>query len=218
MKKVIIPLILLLAVAFLIAVESDPSDVVGYVKYDLLAGNNFIALPMQTGLTQASQIGDAIGAPSVSEWNPATQAWNTADNLGFPFGWTNSFAVYDGQALMVNVSGAGTYYCAGAMIVQPNYSLLAGNNFLMIPLDRSDLNAASLVGDAIGAPSVSEWNPATQAWNTADNLGFPFGWTNSFATEIAMPLMVNVAAPSTWPATRSNVNSTFRSAHGRTIK
>jgi len=102
MKKVIIPLILLLAVAFLMAVESDPSDTVGYVKYDLLAGSNLIALPMQSGFITASALGDAIGAATISEWNAAGQTWNQKSN-GM-FGWNGTFATDIAMPVMVSVT------------------------------------------------------------------------------------------------------------------
>ncbi len=218
MKKVIIPLILLLAVTFLIAVESDPSETVGYVKYDLLAGSNLVALPMQSGHAMASNLGGEIGAGSVSEWNTTNQGWDQADNLGFM--WLGDFPVADGGVYMVNVTAAGTYYCAGAMITQPNYSLVAGSNTVMVPLDRSDITMASVAGAEIGAGSVSMWNATNQGWDQADNLGFM--WLGDFPTEIGMPLMVNVTAPTVWPApagrVMSNSNSSFQSSRGRTIK
>jgi hypothetical protein len=214
MKKVIIPLILLLAVAFLIAVESDPSAVVGYVKYDLLAGRNMVALPMASGYTMASNLGDAIGAQSVAKWNATNQGWDQADNFGFM--WVPDFAVADGNAYMVNVNAAGTYYCAGAMITQPNYSLVIGRNAVMVPLDRSDLSMASTFGNAIGNLSaVAKWNATNQGWDQADNFGFM--WVPDFAVQIGMPLMVNSSAVATWPTTRTST-STFRSGHGRSIK
>jgi hypothetical protein len=216
MKKVIIPLILLLAVAFLIAVESDPSETVGYVKYDLVVGRNLIALPMNSGLTMAGNLGGAItGATSVSKWNPATQGWVSSNKVGLM--WLNNYAVADGEVYMVNTTSASSYYCAGSMIVQPNYSIIAGRNTVMVPLDRSDLTMAGTLGAAItGTTSVSKWNEVTQGWVSSNKVGLM--WLNNFAISIGTPLMINTTAVSTWPtATRAN-SSVFRSAHGRAIK
>ena len=213
MKKVIIPLILLLAVAFLMAVESDPSDTVGYVKYDLLAGRNLVALPMASGYAMASDLGGATGATNVSMWNATTQGWNQADDLGFM--WLGDFAVADGNAYMLNVNSAGTFYCAGAMITQPNYTLLVGRNTIMVPLDRSDLAMAGTLGTEIGATNVSMWNATNQGWNQADDLGFM--WLGDFGIEIGMPLMINTTIGGTWPITRTST-SPLRSSRGRSIK
>ncbi|MBN2829212.1 MAG: hypothetical protein JXR56_02700 [Candidatus Cloacimonetes bacterium] len=216
MKKVIIPLILLLAVAFLIAVESDPSDVVGYVKYDMVVGRNLIALPMNSGLAMAGNLGNAItGATSVSKWNPATQGWVSSNKVGMM--WLNNFAVANGEVYMVTTTTAGAYYCAGAMIVQPNYSIIAGRNTVMVPLDRSDLTMAGTLGAAItGTTSVSRWNEATQGWVSSNKVGMM--WLNNFAISIGKPLMITTTAVSTWPAVTRTNSSTFRSAHGRAIK
>ncbi len=215
MKKVIIPLILLLAVTFLIAVESDPSETVGYVKYDLYAGSNLIALPMQSGYATSSDLGDAIGATSISNWDASSQSWN--QYVTGMFGWSGSFTLADGMGIMLNVTAAGTFYCAGSMITQPNYNLEVGSNLVMIPLDRSDLLLSSTVGDEIGATSISSWNASSQSWN--QYVTGMFGWSGSFDTDIAMPFMVNVTTASTWPApevrTMINSNSNFQSSHGR---
>ena len=57
MKKILLPLLLILAVGMLAAVESEPSEVVGYVKYDCLVGLNLVAMPMDDGLTLTSEVG-----------------------------------------------------------------------------------------------------------------------------------------------------------------
>jgi hypothetical protein len=58
MKRFILPLMILLFVGSLLAVESAPSEVVGYVKYDCVAGLNLVALPMSQGYTLSSEVGD----------------------------------------------------------------------------------------------------------------------------------------------------------------
>lgn len=75
MKKFILPLMLLLFVGSMFAVESDPSEVVGYVKYDLLAGNNTLALPMNQSYAMASEVGVAIDATAVMYFDAASQEW-----------------------------------------------------------------------------------------------------------------------------------------------
>ena len=197
MKKFILPLLLLLFVGSIMAVESEPSAVVGYVKYDLVAGNNTIALPMNQPYAFASEIGDAIGATAVLYFNTATQAWESAN--ASPFGWSGDFAVTNGQAIWISVDSAGSFYSLGNMPETiPNYSLVAGNNMIMLPLNESALNLASLVGDDIGANAVLHFNSATQAWESAN--ASPFGWSGDFDTAIGDPLWVSTDTAGTWPA------------------
>jgi hypothetical protein len=202
MKKLILPLVLLFAIGMLAAVESDPSDVVGYVKYDLLIGNNTLALPMVEAYAMASEVGDAITGCDAVRWLDASgQQFVTADKT--PFGtWNNDFAVGNGDPLMVNVTGTATFYSIGDLPASPlpTYSLLTGNNMIMVPLDQSTLNMASLVGNSIPGCDAVRWLDASgQQFVTADKT--PFGtWNNDFATAIADPLMVNTTTAGTWPA------------------
>ena len=197
MKKFILPLLLLLFVGSIMAVESEPSAVVGYVKYDLVAGNNTIALPMDQPYALASEIGDAIGANAVAYFNSATQEWESANAT--PFGWYGDFAVTNGQALWISVDSAGSFYSLGNMPETiPTYSLVAGNNMIMLPLNESALNLASLVGDDIGATDVAYFNSATQEWESINST--PFGWSGDFDTAIGDPLWVSTDTAGTWPA------------------
>ena len=200
MKKLILPLLLLVAFGMLAAVESDPSAIVGYVKYPCVAGYNTIALAMEQGYTMASEVGDAIPATTVGTWDPAAEVWNTID--AFPWGgWDGTdFAVAAGDPLLINIDAATDFYSIGDLPAPATYSLVAGYNTIMVPLNKSALNMASLVGDDIPATTVGSWDPATEVWVTID--AFPWGgWDGTdFATTIGMPLLVNVDAASTWPA------------------
>jgi hypothetical protein len=75
----------------------------------------------------------------------------------------------------------------------------------MVPLNRSDLNLASLVGDEIGAATIGYFNSTTQEWEIVS--AFPWGgWSGDFPTSIGSPLWVNTAVAGTWPTpTRSAV-------------
>ncbi|MDI3504586.1 MAG: hypothetical protein PWP64_1522 [Candidatus Cloacimonadota bacterium] len=199
MKKFILPLMVLLFVGSLFAVESAPSEVVGYVKYDLLAGNNTIALPMDQPYELASEIGDAIGATTVAYFNASTQVWERID--AFPWGgWSGDFNVTNGQALWISIDAEASFYSLGNMPeTLPVYNLLAGNNMIMVPLNRSDLNLASLVGNDIGATTVAYFNSSTQIWERID--AFPWGgWSGDFDTAIGDPLWVSTDIAGTWPA------------------
>jgi len=205
MKKLLVLGILVLFVSAVFALESDPSDVVGYVKYGCVttAGTNLnsIAIPMDAGYVMASDLGAAY--PSIDvvyAWNSGTQAWDAATNIGMM--WLGDFALQDGYSYMVNATAATDVYLAGGMIVQPNYSLVttAGTNlnYLMVPMDRSDLTMASHLGIDIGVCDVVyAWNSGTQAWDAATDIGMM--WLGDFAIAIGDPLMINVTADTTWP-------------------
>ena len=196
MKKLILPLMLLLFVGALFAVESDPSAVVGYVKYDLVAGNNTIALPMDQGFTQASAVGDNIGATAIAYFNVTSQAWVPITKG--PFGWSSNFTVSEGQALWATVPSARDFYSIGDLPVpEPTYALVAGNNTIMVPLSKSDLITASLVGNNINASAIAYFNKSSQAWVPITK--GPFGWSSNFDTSIGDPLWVTTANAGTWP-------------------
>jgi hypothetical protein len=199
MKKFILPLLLLLFVGSIMAVESEPSAVVGYVKYDLVAGNNTIALPMDQPYALASEVGDTIGGAAVGYFNNSTQEWEIIS--AFPWGgWSGDFDVTNGQALWVTVDSAGSFYSLGNMPETiPNYSLVAGNNMIMVPLNESALNLASLVGDDIGATAVGYFNNSTQEWEIIS--AFPWGgWSGDFDAAIGNPLWISTDTAGTWPA------------------
>lgn len=110
MKKFILPLLLLLFVGSIMAVESDPSEVVGYVKYDLVAGNNMIAIPMDCPWEWASELSMELGegvVDQISIWNPIAQAFEAAADIG-GF-WDGDFELSIGQPLMVNSYDAFTW-------------------------------------------------------------------------------------------------------------
>jgi len=211
MKKILLPLLLILAVGMLAAVESEPSAIVGYVKYDMLVGNNLVAIPMECPWDFASELGDSFSGSvdQVSYWNAANQAFVTAANLG-GF-WDGDFEIDTGYVLMLNSSAPTIMYSIGNLpATNASYNLVSGNNTVMIPLNVNYLAWASEVGDnmtAGGVDQVSYWNNGNQAFVTAANLGG--FWDGDFAVSIAMPLMVNAYAPFTWPSappTKSHLN------------
>ncbi len=197
MKKLILPLLLLVAFGMLAAVESDPSAVVGYVKYPCLTGLNHVALPMEQGYAWVSEFGDAYPGmmDAISSWDAATQSWITASNIGF---WDGDFAIQTGSVLMANATGAFNAYSIGDLpATNASYAMLVGLNDIMIPLNRSDITLASTAGDEIGVlDAMSYWDNMTQSWVTASNLGF---WDGDFAVNIAFPMQVNALSAITWP-------------------
>jgi len=209
MKRFILPLLVLLFVGSLFAVESDPSDVVGYVKYDLVAGNNMIAIPLDCPWGWASDLGMELGegvVDQISIWNPIAQAFEAAADLG-GF-WDGDFELESGIVLMINSYDPITFYSLGDLpTANASYDIVAGNNTVMIPLNRSDLAWASDLGMEMGegiVDIISVWNSTAQAFEAAADLGG--FWDGDFELSIGQPLMVNSYDTFTWP-NRSVSNS-----------
>jgi len=214
MKKLILPLLLLVAFGMLAAVESDPSNVVGYVKYPLAAGLNTMAIPMEQGFAMASNVGDAVPANTVSKFEPTpTELWSSITLSPFG-GWDGiDWAVNDGDPFQVSVDAAVDFYSIGDLpSAIPSYSLAAGLNVLMVPLDQSALNMASLVGDAIPANTVSKFEPTPiELWSSITLSPFG-GWDGiDWATAIGDPLQVSVDAATVWPGAKASNNVNTRS-------
>jgi hypothetical protein len=110
----------------------------------------------------------------------------------------------------------GSLYASNAQ-----YNMLAGNNTVMIPLNKSSLNMAGLAGNDMGAVMVSYFDATAQDWFTASyvDMGTPEDsfWDGDFATTIGMPLMVYVNADTTWPLSRGAVTTTHRSSASNNI-
>lgn len=197
MKKLILPLLLLVAFGMLAAVESDPSEVVGYVKYPCVVGLNHIALPMDQGLTMASDWANNYPGmmDAMSYWDAVAQSWSTAIDLGY---WEGDFAVAPGSVMMISALSAFDGFSIGSLpATNATYSLLTGLNDIMIPLNRSDITMAGTAGDEIAVlDAMSFWDSASQSWSTAINLGY---WEGDFPVTIGFPMQVNSLDVATWP-------------------
>ncbi|MDD2229211.1 MAG: hypothetical protein PHY48_07365 [Candidatus Cloacimonetes bacterium] len=218
MKKFILPLLLLLAIGMLAAVESDPSAVVGYVKYDCVVAangsNNLIALPMDTGYTMASDLGDAYPGviTAITQWVPSTQTWSAASFNGTS--WFGDFALAPSMSYMVTVTEAVSVYSIGDMFAPATYNLVSvangSNNLIMVPLNESGLATASALGTDIGvANAVSTWLPASQTWSAASYNGT--SWFGEFDISIATPLMVTVTENTSWGAAATKTAPSYNS-------
>lgn len=207
MKKLIFPLLLMLAIGMLAAVESDPSNVVGYVKYPLHVGDNSIAVPMEQGYTNASHVGNDIdGCGAVKYFDGENQVWMAADKAPFPpHPWGPvDFAVTEGDPLLIYTTSAGDFFSIGDLPdVLANYTLFPGDNFIMVPLDKSDMSNASHVGNDIpGCGAVKYFDGENQVWMAADKAPFPpFPWGPvDFNTAIGDALLIYTTAAGSWPA------------------
>ena len=107
MKKLLVLGILVLFVSAVFTLESDPSDVVGYVKYgcvtNALGDFNLMAVSLDAGYTVASEVGvDYPAIQSIKHWDNVGQVWVASDNFG-TFWWPDN-AVSIAQPYYVNVS------------------------------------------------------------------------------------------------------------------
>lgn len=208
MKRFILPLMLLLFVGTIFAVESDPSEVVGYVKYDCVPGLNFVAMPMVDGYSYTSEVADAYNVgddniDTINIWNNETQAWDSALNYGGGF-WDPDLEVGPGSTLYFNTSAPFAFYSIGSLpITNATFNIVPGLNTIMIPLNQSALTLTSEVGLSIGdgefIDTINSWNNDTQAWDSALNYGGGF-WDPDFPVSIGMPLFINSGDSTTWPA------------------
>lgn len=213
MKKFILPLLVLLFVGSLFAVESAPSEVVGYVKYDCVVGNNLIALPMNSGFTMTSEVVEAYNSADVIDninvWNSSGQFWDTAVNYGGNY-FEPELPVDNGSVLFFNSSEAFSFYSMGPLYSNnATYDIVAGNNTAMIPLNRSDIDFTSVFAMDLGedvVDNINVWNAAGQFWDTAVNYGGNY-FEPDFEISIATPIFFNSSTPMTWPSTGRNAGS-----------
>ena len=207
MKKFILPLLLILTVGMLAAVESEPSQVVGYVKYDCLVGLNFVAMPMDDGLSLTSEVGAIYNATNenidaINLWDPASQTWSFSTNYGGGF-WDPDLPVAPGSILFFNTIAPLTFYSMGVMpSTNAQYNIIPGLNTIMVPLNMSTLTLTSEVAASIGdgeyLDAINLWDAVSQTWAFATNYGGGF-WDPDLSVSIGTPLFVNSTNSVTWP-------------------
>jgi len=207
MKKFILPLLLILTVGMLAAVESEPSEVVGYVKYDCYNGFNYIALPMGD-LTTAEAIGNQYlpNISSVSKWIPTSQSWTTVA-YDPDFGeWDGSIPVENGDVIVMFASVGFDFYSLGNPIENIIYDINPGYNYISVPLNRSDILNAETIGNDIGnIMSISVWSNINQSWTTI-NFDVDFGeWDGTIPVDIGDVVVLYGSTTTSWPS-RSIVN------------
>jgi hypothetical protein len=206
MKKILILSVLVLFLGSLFALESDPSETVGFVKYGCVTNANgdynIMALPMDAGYTLASELGaDYPLITSIRYWDSTNQIWVASDNFG-TFWWPDN-PILPNEVYYVTVSGNTDIYIAGGFNAPASYDLVTNANgdynTLMLPLDSSFILSSEL-GDDIGVcTSIRDWDQINQIWVASDNFG-TFWWPDN-PVEIAGAYYVTVSANITWPVT-----------------
>ncbi len=216
MKKLLILTMMCVLIGSMVALESDPSEVVGYVKYECVTNANgdlnFIAASLDAGYTIASELGaDYPDIASIRYWDSTNQVWVSSDNYGGGF-WFPDNPINPNQPLFITVTAGFDLYFAGGLNAEPSYSLVTNANgdlnTIMLPFSKSDLTDTQLLGDDIGVcASIRNWDHTNQAWVASDNYGGGF-WFPVNQVEVAQPYYVTVTSNVTWPSvTRENIGS-----------
>jgi len=184
-------------------VESAPSAVVGYVKYDCVPGLNMIALPLEIPWEWVNELGSEYSSSieSIYYWNTAAQTWVGSTNLGGC--WDGDFAIHTNDALFISNTSAMSLFVCGRLPATPTqFSLVAGINAIVIPLSIPQVTMASDLGIYLESlDSVYQWDNINQSYNVAYDLGG--FWDMDYAIETGFPLLVNSLYALSWP-TRSS--------------
>jgi hypothetical protein len=139
---------------------------------------------------------------SVNIWNALGQYWDTAVNYGGNY-LEPDLDVDNGSVLFFSTSTAFDFFSIGPMFAQnAQYSILAGNNTVMIPLNKSELTLTSEFATELGEDtidSINMWNAPGQYWDTAVNYGGNY-FEPDFDIAIASPLFFSTSEAATWPA------------------
>ena len=230
MKKLLISLMAVLFLGSLFALESDPSDVVGYVKYDgfttATTNLNLMALPLDDATiidvsTLAAALGGEAEVDQISVWDAPNQQW--ISSVYFFGAWSPNTLLYVSDIVMISVINNLSFYSAGDLPTPAQYNLIttAGTNLntIMIPLNEIDIvdvtTLATEMGGETEVDQISEWDYANQQWNSS--VYFFGAWSPNFLMTIADPLMVSVVNAFAWP-TRSITSNVVKTKVNTTRK
>lgn len=216
MKKLLTITMLLLAFTLLVAVESDPSNVVGYLKYECVEGNNFVALPLEQGFTMTSEFGNLFpdDMNTVSVWLPSSQSWGSSTNYGSGM-WYPDFPIEVGSTIFFNTYADLDFYSIGDLPeTNVQYAIVEGNNTIMVPLNKPEFEHTGDVGNSIGngetTNTVMIWNSGSQSWASSTFYGSGM-WYPTFDVSIGTPLFLNSYSEEVWPAGPRGVSSGLKS-------
>lgn len=212
MKKTMI-FFLLVVFLPLLAIESEPSEIVGFMKYECLNvedGNyNLIAIPFECSYTKASELGaDFPSLTSIRSWDSASQSWIASNNLGGT--WIPDNPIELNSVYYVNVQQASNVIIAGKLGSSPTYNFIInenGNyNTAMLPIDSSLITASEWgndIGSGTECTSIKSWNNTSQLWESSNNLGS--FWLPDNEIIAGRPYYLNVNSNITWPeSSKSN--------------
>jgi len=182
----------------LAAVESDPSDVVGYLKYTCTPGLNLIATPLNSSYANTTELGlDYPTITSIQKWTGT--GWY-AVNYDPDWGWDDQFDIDDSSVLFIAVENATDVYSLGAVQDPlPQFTFSIGLNTIYLPLNKAYITDTTLLGTELPAiSSIQKWTG--DSWY-AVNYDPDWGWDDQFDLAIGMPVFVAVdSATDPWPA------------------
>jgi hypothetical protein len=154
---------------------SIPLEVVNATQLDFTlikkpdsTGKNWISIPLNTTITNASSLMAAIGpnCDAVNRWNPYTQHSEGWISMGGGMG--TNFDIVPGEGYEVSVTTNTTFSILGTIASIGSVDLIkkpdsTGKNWIGLPYDTTITNASSLMA-AIGpnCDAVNRWNPYTQ--------------------------------------------------------
>lgn len=210
MKKLILPLLLILGITMLVAVESAPSEVVGYVKYACSPGLNLIAMPLNNTYLTTEDLGNAYPAiTSIQKWTGT--GWY-AVNYDPAWGWDDQFPLDDTSVLFVALESSADIFSLGPVQEPlPQFTFAVGLNTIYLPLNQSDITNTELLGTEL--PSISSIQKWTGDSWYAVNYDPAWGWDDQFDLSIGMPMFVAVdSATDPWPAAPRIGSTTLRNS------
>lgn len=206
MKKLLILTMMCALFGSMVALESDPSEVVGYVKYEcvLNANGNYapIALALDAGYTTASELdSDYPDISSLGVWNAATQQWDVGVDYGGGF-WFPDPALSPNQPVLITVDQGIDIYFAGGLNPDPSYTLTVNINGnytpIMLPLDSDITLASELDTEVSEVNSVGAWNSTNMAWDVGVDYGGGF-WFPDTPMSPGKVYLLTVDSEVVWP-------------------
>ena len=157
------------------------NDVIGYytIGCDITATTdlNFISVPLETEYTTASDyVDNVIGSANcntISKWVVASQSWQTATYVSELTTWFGDFTIEEnGAYLMGCLTDDLSYTVTGGLPGMPEYTLVNGNNLIMVPLDvAAGTSARTFYDDEFdleAGDTISLWDVANQGWSTTN--------------------------------------------------
>ncbi|MDP8220248.1 MAG: right-handed parallel beta-helix repeat-containing protein [Candidatus Stygibacter frigidus] len=180
------------------------SDVVGYytVNCDINDANtnlNFISIPLSTEYTNASDYVENVieltNCNMISKWVVSAQAWQTATYVSELGIWFGDFAIEEnGAYLMGCLTDDLSYVVTGYLPAMPEYTLVTGNNLIMVPMDvAAGTDSGTFYDNEFDlelGDTISNWDFSTQGYNTYSYNPGMGGWGSTFIVNPGNPVMV----------------------------
>ena len=192
--------------AILVVEEVQPEKTIDYtlIKKPDSTGKNWISIPIDTTITNASSLMAAIGAANcdaVNRWNATTQQPEGWISMGGGMG--TNFNIVAGEGYEISVTANTTFNLTGVPVTIGPIDLIkkpdsTGKNWIGLPYDTTITNASSLMA-AIGAANcdaVNRWNATTQQPEGWISMGGGMG--TNFDIVRGEGYEISVTANTTW--------------------